>query len=87
VRDLLPLQSLFESNEQLIEGWGVDYRPWEDVDVPTMERGHKVCRTLLPYYRLKLGLEPTRKSACTSRVVWDLLSHNLPRIRVDDILF
>jgi len=87
VCDRLAIQSHFESIEQLVEGWGVDYRPWEDIDVPTMERGHKICCTLFLYDPLKLGLEPTRKSACTSLVLWDLLFHNLPHIRVDDILF
>jgi len=87
VRDRLAIQSQFEGIEQLVEGCGVDYRPWEDIDIPTMERSHKVCRTLRLYYRLKLGPEPTRKSACTSLVVWDLLLHNLQFISVDDILF
>jgi hypothetical protein len=60
--DRLAIQSQFESIEQLVEGRRVDYRPWQDVDIPTMERGHKVCCTLILYYRLKLGLKPARRS-------------------------
>ena len=61
--DRLAIQSQFEGIEQLVEGQRVDYRPWKDVHIPTMERGHKVCFPFVFYYRLKLGLKPARWSA------------------------
>jgi len=60
--DRLAIQSQFEGIEQLVEGRRVDYWPWQDVHIPTMERGHKVRCTFIFYYGLKLELKPACRS-------------------------
>ena len=61
--DRLAFQPPFESIEQLVEVGRVDYRPRQDVYIPTVKGSHKVPCAFILYYRLKLGFKPASRSA------------------------